>query len=47
MKQMGLDRLRGPGAWMTYGQPPAVSVARTSQRGVEVPPPAAPGTKEQ
>ena len=33
MQQMGLDRLRGPGAWMNYGQPPAVSTARTSQRG--------------
>lgn len=33
MKKMGLDRLKGPGAWMSYGQPPAASTARAAQRG--------------
>jgi pilus assembly protein CpaC len=26
---LGFERLKGPGAWMTYGQTPAVSTART------------------
>jgi pilus assembly protein CpaC len=43
MKQMGLDRLKGPGAWMTYGQPPAASTARANQRG---PAPAASDPKQ-
>jgi pilus assembly protein CpaC len=29
MKQMGLDRLKGPGAWMSYDRAPAISMART------------------
>lgn len=28
MQEMGLDGLKGPGAWMSYGQSPAVSMAR-------------------
>jgi len=33
MREKGLDRLKGPGAWMTYGQPASVSTARAAQRG--------------
>lgn len=44
MKKMGLDRLKGPGAWMSYGKPPATSTARSSQRGTPPPEPAPPDT---
>ena len=31
LKELGLDRLKGPGAWMSYGQAPAVSTAKPSK----------------
>lgn len=33
LKEQGLDRLRGPGAWMNYEQRPAQSTARPEQQG--------------
>jgi pilus assembly protein CpaC len=36
LKEQGLDRLRGPGAWMNYEQRPAQSTARPEQQGEQV-----------
>jgi pilus assembly protein CpaC len=41
MRSLGLDRLRGPGAWMSHGQTPAYSQARSDQSAPASAPPSA------
>jgi pilus assembly protein CpaC len=42
MKALGFERLRGPGAWMNYGQTPAVSTAHSAPPASESAVPPAP-----
>jgi pilus assembly protein CpaC len=48
MKTLGLDKLRGPGAWMNHGQTPAFSQARSDEVASvsPAPPPASAGSKD-
>ena len=46
LKELGLDRLKGPGAWMSYGQTPAVSTAKPHQKSASGAQGDAPAPKE-